>query len=470
MPVDPHMLKQAVGAYHAPVSHDYGKQNVPEELKNTKATLTPGPGPTSVLDGVDSRLLPAGGAGAGALLGALLTKKKKRRGQNALLGGALGLGLGTGGSYLLDAMKAKSASADKAEVPSNNKPLRVLDAGESTTDVSPKKVGTSHKACSPHEFGMHKAGLSRSAIENSIAKMVTPYVAAAAGRNIGGLAGALGGGAYGAYNPGAYAALDEEGRPIVKRRSRLMGGLRGALGYGVGGALAGGAVGAGAGTAYANAKYGAAKQAGEWTALKSPINWSRILPKSDASAKNWQPSSQTQPAKPASPATPTMKPVNAPPMQTIRKAAEEKVANFDVQSLLKQLQPYATHPATLSALAGAGIGGLGGALTGGRGRRGGAALRGALGGALVGGVGGGVADWAQRNPDTMTYLMNKLRGSVGMSVPYGEFGGQIGPAAPAGRSAPQPQPGLSLPGLNDPASKTQYGVDNLYAANTGGLA
>lgn len=63
------------------------------------------------------------------------------------------------------------------------------------------------------------------------------------GANAGGLAGLAGGGLlgalHGAYDPGATAALDENGKPVAKRRSRLMGALRG----GVRGAAIGGLAG-----------------------------------------------------------------------------------------------------------------------------------------------------------------------------------------------------------------------------------
>lgn len=146
------------------------------------------------------------------------------------------------------------------------------------------------------------------------------------------------------------------------------------------------------------------KQADEWTAVKSPINWSRILPKSDASAKNWQPSSQTQPAKPSPFSAPPMKPVNAPAMRPIKKSAAvahvrlpavppalqfgEKLAQgFDLSSLQKYLPG-----AGLGAGTGALVGGLGGLLFPGR-RRGrlSGALRGALAGAGLGGLAGGAA-------------------------------------------------------------------------------
>ncbi|WP_353208319.1 hypothetical protein [Sphingorhabdus sp.] len=167
--------------------------------------------------------------------------------------------------------------------------------------------------------------------------------------------GAAGGGIYGAMNPGKA----DNG----KQKSRLMAALKGVLGGGAIGGLGGAALGyASPRTAHAienNLKglfpigkyptdledrrhffspegrytgtgsdgelppvtFAGKAAASEWKAVdlaKNPINWSRTLPKADASAKNWQ---GAQPGTPAPQVPMTgQQPAAAPPMVPVNQA------------------------------------------------------------------------------------------------------------------------------------------------------
>ena len=168
--------------------------------------------------------------------------------------------------------------------------------------------------------------------------------------------------------------------------------------------------------------------ASEWKGVDlatNPINWTRTLPKADASAKNWQGAGQK-------PAAPPMVPVNqAPPMAPggAAKAAHlrnfgAKVAGFNIGDLakhipegLKKVMPAAG----AGALGGAALGGLAGLIAPGhediyddegnvvgRQRRGrfGAAMRGALGGGVAGGLAGGALEHFR--PGTMGQAQSGL--------------------------------------------------------------
>jgi hypothetical protein len=99
------------------------------------------------------------------------------------------------------------------------------------------------KSANAFDFGAKQAGFVDDTMAQNIGRL--------SGQFNGGLAGVAGGGAlgalYGAYDPGAKAVLDENGQPVLKRRSRLMsalrGGLQGGLLGGLAGNVAGGALG-----------------------------------------------------------------------------------------------------------------------------------------------------------------------------------------------------------------------------------
>ncbi len=130
---------------------------------------------------------------------------------------------------------------------------------------------------------------------------------------------------------------------------------------------------------------------------KNPINWSRVLPKADATAKDWKSAGggwmgsalpNKSPTAPA--AAPAMKPMPGAMKKSAFAFGQKAAAglgNFNLSSLQKYLPG-----AGLGAGAGALVGGLGGLMFPGR-RRGrlGGALRGALAGAGLGGLAGGAA-------------------------------------------------------------------------------
>lgn len=154
--------------------------------------------------GADNAMLHGlGGAGVGALLASALGDKKKR-GRNALLGAGLGGGAGLLLNHLM-----------------NN-----------------KKAAMKEKQA---EGGMPSDGIKN--VAETIARAQGGLEGQVAGIGLGGLGGALLGAAHGAYSPGATASLDADGKPTLKRRSRLMGALRGGAVGGAGGALAGNFVG-----------------------------------------------------------------------------------------------------------------------------------------------------------------------------------------------------------------------------------
>ena len=168
--------------------------------------------------------------------------------------------------------------------------------------------------------------------------------------------------------------------------------------------------------------------ASEWKGVdlaKNPINWSRTLPKADASSKNWQGVPGQKPAAPA------VAPVNqAPPMAPVLgKVAHlrnfgAKVAGFNIGDLakhipegLKKVMPAAG----AGALGGAALGGVAGLIAPGhedsyddegnvvgRKQRGrfGAMMRGALGGGAAGGLAGGALEHFR--PGTMGQAQSGL--------------------------------------------------------------
>lgn len=148
-------------------------------------------------------------------------------------------------------------------------------------------------------------------------------------------------------------------------------------------------------------KTNAAKEAADsWQQVnlaKNPINWSRVLPKADATAKDWKSAGggwmgsalpNKSPTAPA--AAPAMKPMPGAMKKSAFAFGQKAAAglgDFNLSSLQKYLPG-----AGLGAGAGALVGGLGGLMFPGR-RRGrlGGALRGALAGAGLGGLAGGAA-------------------------------------------------------------------------------
>lgn len=163
-------------------------------------------------------------------------------------------------------------------------------------------------------------------------------------------------------------------------------------------------------------KSGSVKQsADEWQRVdlaKNPINWSRMLPKADASAKNWGPMQQGRPAAPAAGAPP-MAPVNAPPMQPIKRAAHDDTVK---QAISVDDVMNAGGAGLIGGGVGAGLGGLAGAAMGGKGNRLRGALRGAATGGLIGG-GAGIGHYLLGRPNggemsnavlTQEYLKERL--------------------------------------------------------------
>lgn len=95
----------------------------------------------------------------------------------------------------------------------------------------------------PEEAPAKQAGFVDDTMAQGIGGLKGQALGLGAGVAGGGLLGAL----YGAYDPGAKAVLDENGKPVVKRRSRIMsalrGGLQGSLLGGMAGNFAGHAIG-----------------------------------------------------------------------------------------------------------------------------------------------------------------------------------------------------------------------------------
>jgi hypothetical protein len=267
---------QNTGNYHATYRTDDGKKNVYFNAKKKpvvakKADAAVEFGRLSAIQIKEAMRLQlgsplgygvgmAGGAGIGALIGAIRAGKGKRwqgAGRGAGIGAAAGAGTVLGGALtngatydhvlnhqplvlggnvlggLAGAGLAGAFDNKPAPTPTKKKPAPKKEPTEEKQSAYNfgRLVKRSNETTAPpprHTFTPEEV--------QNLGRTAGTVLGFGGGAGLGGLAGGAIGGLYGAIAPGEYVERDADGKPIAKQRGRIMGALRGmAAGAGIGG-------------------------------------------------------------------------------------------------------------------------------------------------------------------------------------------------------------------------------------------